>query len=526
MTPSVAAGRPTGPDAANAGTSATGTSATGTSAAGTSGVGPSAGPSGVGTSDAGTSAGPTSGSPSPSFAQVLADLGRAANPTGSGEHDQGQDGSKDSGDDETSQRGSASKAATSRRADRAPQSRTPSAASVPAAGLLSVTPGMPGDTTGRPRSDGETSQDTSTDTTTMSVAASRSASAPGSPSGLRSLSARSSMTLGGDPGHQAGGGPGSDVDRVGGTTAAVTGVPAITGRPSSAGLLTGSGHDATASTATATATAGGQAAVALSASAAHRSSGNGSSSPTSAAKSTAAPSSAAQQPTSSWGSTAALLGDSGQQSAQMSRTGSPQMSALAPSTSPSDAVTRRTVATNSTVLSGGDIAALAGRAVVPTAGDRALAPSFELGPLGTDGGADGTAFMAANRNLAATISQPRQLGDGSYQLRAALTPAALGHVDATVKADGANVEVTLVAHTAAGHQQLSANLDQLRRELGTGGGQVAVTLSDGRRQPGRDPSSGGQPSAPDDGEDPSPLPTRTLTTTLPGVGDRSLHVIL
>jgi len=276
--------------------------------------------------------------------------------------------------------------------------------------------------------------------------------------------------------------------------------------------------------------------VARSASAAHRSSDDGSPVPTVSAKSSAAQSvaarssaaqsSTAEQPTSSWGSTAALLGDAGQQSAQTPRTGSPQTSALAPSTSPSEGVTRRTITTNSTVHSGGDIAALAGRAVVPTAGDRALAPSFELGPLGTDGGTDSTAFMDANRNLAATISQPRQLGDGSYQLRAALTPAALGHVDATVKVDGANVEVTLVAHTAAGHQQLSANLDQLRRELGTGGGQVAVTLSDGRQRPSRDPSSGGQGSAPDDGEDPSPLPTRTLTTTLPGVGDGSLHVIL
>jgi len=34
-----------------------------------------------------------------------------------------------------------------------------------------------------------------------------------------------------------------------------------------------------------------------------------------------------------------------------------------------------------------------------------------------------------------------------YQLHAALNPPALGHVDATVKVDGTNIEVVLVAHT-------------------------------------------------------------------------------
>jgi hypothetical protein len=139
---------------------------------------------------------------------------------------------------------------------------------------------------------------------------------------------------------------------------------------------------------------------------------------------------------------------------------------------------------------------------------------------------DAANFVKSNASLTATISQPRQLGDGVYQLRAALTPPALGHVDAVVKVDGADIEVVLTAHTAIGHQELAGHLDQLRQALSQGtGGDVRLTLSDRGTDNGR--SGTRYPPAPSLPSTETPRPGEHVLVATPSApAGSSLHIIL
>jgi hypothetical protein len=152
---------------------------------------------------------------------------------------------------------------------------------------------------------------------------------------------------------------------------------------------------------------------------------------------------------------------------------------------------------------------------------------FDVGVKSADSATpDGANFVNTNAGFTATISQPRQLGDGVYQLRAALTPPALGHVDAVVKVDGANIEVVLTAHTAVGHQELADHLDQLRQALGQGrGGEVQLTLSDPGTDNGR-PGRQTPPSPADLYTDAADPVEHVLVATPSAPAGSSLHIIL
>ena len=202
-----------------------------------------------------------------------------------------------------------------------------------------------------------------------------------------------------------------------------------------------------------------------------------------------------------------------------------------PEADPRQAVTRSThssdntssaspVAANPAAASAAAPVSVSSRASQSSAGAEFHVTSIDDPSLSPSG------FVGNNSGLSAAISQPKNLGDGVYQLHAALNPPALGHVDATVKVDGTNIEVVLVAHTPEGHQQLAANLDQLRDALSQGGsGDVQLTLSERGRQetphqPGADPSTT-DPAGETD------LPLEHLLVTTPVVSARSsLHVIL
>ena len=131
-------------------------------------------------------------------------------------------------------------------------------------------------------------------------------------------------------------------------------------------------------------------------------------------------------------------------------------------------------------------------------------------------------FVASNAVLTATISKPCNEGNGTYSVTAMLNPPSLGHVQAVVKVDGANVSVVIVAHTPEGHQAIAGHLEELRTELEARGGDVQLSLSD-RGDKGRQRDQG-RPPAPTahDTEDSDPL----VLAIAPAQGGKSLHVIL
>ncbi|MGO8723103.1 MAG: flagellar hook-length control protein FliK, partial [Acidimicrobiales bacterium] len=131
-------------------------------------------------------------------------------------------------------------------------------------------------------------------------------------------------------------------------------------------------------------------------------------------------------------------------------------------------------------------------------------------------------FVVSNATLTAAISKPVSEGSGIYSVTAMLNPPSLGHVQAVVKVDGANVNVSIVAHTPEGHHAIAGHLDELRQELAARGGDVQLSLSDGRnkgrqREETEPPSASGQ-----DAEDGGGL----LLTVAPTNAGKSLHVIL
>ena len=131
-------------------------------------------------------------------------------------------------------------------------------------------------------------------------------------------------------------------------------------------------------------------------------------------------------------------------------------------------------------------------------------------------------FVVSNTVLTATISKPLSGGNGTYSVTAMLNPPSLGHVQAVVKVDGANVNVAIVAHTPEGHHAIAAHLDELRSELQARGGDVQLSLSDGGAKGGRRDRSEPPPATAQDSEE-----TDTLVLTVaPAHGAKSLHVIL
>jgi hypothetical protein len=183
-------------------------------------------------------------------------------------------------------------------------------------------------------------------------------------------------------------------------------------------------------------------------------------------------------------------------------------------------------ATATTTAATGRFPAATSQVVVPGPAP-ARSVAAPLGPSRPDAPAQPgpSAFAQTNTALTAAISRPQKLGDGAYQVRAALDPPALGPVDAVVKVDGSTVQVNLVAHTAAGHQELAGHLDELRRTIGEQtGGAVEITLTSGADQ-----SQGHQarpdhaaPSGPSSEDDAEPM---VNIVPVPSSGS-SLHVIL
>jgi flagellar hook-length control protein FliK len=134
-------------------------------------------------------------------------------------------------------------------------------------------------------------------------------------------------------------------------------------------------------------------------------------------------------------------------------------------------------------------------------------------------------FIVSNAALTAAISKPLNEGSGVYSVTAMLNPPSLGHVQAVVKVDGTNVNVSIVAHTPEGHHAIAGHLDELRQELQTRGGDVQLSLSDGgsrAKQHGETepPVASGEDAA--DSEDAGTL----LPTAVPAQAGKSLHVIL
>ncbi len=104
--------------------------------------------------------------------------------------------------------------------------------------------------------------------------------------------------------------------------------------------------------------------------------------------------------------------------------------------------------------------------------------------------------------LAAAISSPAQLGDGSWTVSATLQPPALGQIWADVHVSDGSVRVSITAASEDGHRALAAHLDQLAGELGRGGRAVELTLLPAdeaqRHRAGADagdPGGNGRPSS-------------------------------
>lgn len=146
------------------------------------------------------------------------------------------------------------------------------------------------------------------------------------------------------------------------------------------------------------------------------------------------------------------------------------------------------------------------------------------GAASTDGAQQPTRseFVASNAVLTAAISRPCNEGNGTYSVTAMLNPPSLGHVQAVVKVDGANVSVVIVAHTPEGHHAIASHLEELRTELEAGGGDVQLSLSDGGSK-GRQRGQDEPPAAiAHDTEDSESL----VLAIAPAQAGKSLHVIL
>jgi flagellar hook-length control protein FliK len=145
------------------------------------------------------------------------------------------------------------------------------------------------------------------------------------------------------------------------------------------------------------------------------------------------------------------------------------------------------------------------------------------GAAGSAQPAERSDFAVSNGALTAALSKPISEGSGVYSLTAMLNPPSLGHVQAVVKVDGSNVNVSIVTHTSEGHQAIAGHLDELRQELGARGGDVQLSLSDGGSR-GRQQSD--TEAVPDLGESAEETGNTLLLTLSPAHAGKSLHVIL
>jgi len=132
-------------------------------------------------------------------------------------------------------------------------------------------------------------------------------------------------------------------------------------------------------------------------------------------------------------------------------------------------------------------------------------------------------FVVSNTELTAALSKPQNEGDGIYSVTAALNPPSLGHVQAVVKVDGANVNISIVAHSPEGHRAIAGHLDDLARELQAHGGDVRLSLSDGGNTGKQRDDT--EPSVAPSENDVEAADSALASVAVPQSGN-SLHVIL
>lgn len=131
-------------------------------------------------------------------------------------------------------------------------------------------------------------------------------------------------------------------------------------------------------------------------------------------------------------------------------------------------------------------------------------------------------FVASNSVLSAALSKPVNEGSGVYSVTAMLNPPSLGRVQAVVRVDGGDVNVSIVAHSPEGHLAISGHLDELRQVLATSGGDVQLSLADGGGK-GRQHQEAEGTTAGDDSEG---TDTIVLTPVPEQSAGKSLHIIL
>ena len=88
-------------------------------------------------------------------------------------------------------------------------------------------------------------------------------------------------------------------------------------------------------------------------------------------------------------------------------------------------------------------------------------------------------------DLASTISQATLGSDGSYTINVAMHPNDLGHVQAIVSLNGADLHVAITPQTPAGHAALASAVESLKSELSRSGLNVNVSLRDPESRSGR-----------------------------------------
>ena len=96
-------------------------------------------------------------------------------------------------------------------------------------------------------------------------------------------------------------------------------------------------------------------------------------------------------------------------------------------------------------------------------------------------------------------------------------------MQAVVKVDGANVNISIVAHSPEGHRAIAGHLDDLARELQAHGGDVRLSLSDGGNTGKQRDDT--EPSVAPSENDVEAADSALASVAVPQSGN-SLHVIL
>jgi hypothetical protein len=81
-------------------------------------------------------------------------------------------------------------------------------------------------------------------------------------------------------------------------------------------------------------------------------------------------------------------------------------------------------------------------------------------------------------DLSSTLSQATLGSDGSYTINVAMHPSELGHVQAIVSLNGADLHVAITPQTPTGHAALASAVESLKSELSRSGLNVNVSLRD------------------------------------------------